>query len=105
MFRAVFKDVLGGFDGASSVSNPSGTTTSSHNSSDKSASEMSTSHHSTATAFLEKFSHLVDELNAPPEFVELVGHHILGLRGQSDNNAVKGRLLYTHDAADRPARG
>jgi predicted ATPase len=96
MFRAIFRDVLVEIDGAHDVSHPSGSTTHSQSNSEKDTSDVS-SQHSIASAALEKFSYLVNELNAPPEFIELVGHHILGFRGKTDNAAFKAVKSGTQD--------
>ena len=93
MFRAIFKDVLAEIDGGRDDSAHSiNTHTSQHSresSGDGDSSDMSSTRFSVAATSLDNFSFLVNELNAPPEFLEIVGHHILGIRGQRDKSAAK----------------
>jgi len=99
MFRSVFSDILkeiqdfdspstlGGGSGAQDGDSSSGVTES--QATTASGFTGTSSHRSLASSSFDRLAFLVKELDAPPEFMEIVGRHLLGIRGNAPSTHAK----------------
>jgi hypothetical protein len=114
MFRSVFIDILKeiqDFDNPSTLggssSNLDGESSSGVTESQATTASGFTgvsSHRSLASSSFDRLAFLVKELDAPPEFMEIVGRHLLGMKGNSSGGQGKRKGANLDSIADFMSR-